>query len=350
MNIIVWSTESVDTSAMLLSHFLGGTFTKSLTLEVRNILSSEEDSAVLFYGQVSLEEDEEEFVYSNATKIYHSPEALGYISKKNQVNTLLQENGLHVLKLQRRRDNWTTFEDLRSRIVGDKVSLFHKKASNQIATVSNQAELDKYIQEATHFSESVTITSAIRGFIGNPISAKTDEGFICAQRSVLRELSFVELLTKSAPEDIKMYITSLFDSGYLKEEMAEHIDLKGWIDEKLLTYTDTEQPDTAALIGICKKVSSCLYGHILQLYGQNLLDFAAVDMVYDSISNEYKIWRMIGSPSLQNNEVLNIAGEYLQFLIENGRSITKDTIKTMVDGLNQEDLVQAFKALHKLAA
>lgn len=352
MTTIVWSTESVDTSAMLLAHALeDAIFTKTYSEEVAEALvDAGDDATIILYGLVNLPwEDIVDDVGQEAAdkiRVLHPRTALRELVHRYAVLQLLSEEFDIDTVMYRKLRTTTTFQEACNSVGADEVMLVNKAIGNTVGIASTDDEFAAMrTQGATHYCKKIEPVLKARVFLTEPGAPHLGtDGVSFATVSEFKTLSFYELLTKAASEDVKAHLDMLFEHGYLTEDMGKDMDKNGW--SEVTGFTDTELLDTFGdtLFATASKVAKA----IQHAYGD--FDFTAVDLVVVEHNGTRKtiVSNVVSSPSLQDDFVLEHASLLFNKLVTVGRQPTKEAIKKMVDLIDEDKLVEAVKALGAL--
>lgn len=325
---IVWSTEAVDTSAILLSQALDAVFTKQahesatasddVTVALKN-----ESTQVILYGPVALPG----WLPFDNSRMFNKPIS----GKKMDVLNYLRENKMNALKYILIKDD-TTYTSLREKL-GAKFDVAVKNSLQVVATVSNAKEFNDLKGKVAWACQHLTSVKKVRFFFGD--KDVISRGVIGMSFTEKKLLSFREALMYNASEDAKTHVSNLFEHGLLKETMGEGF----------LAWTEEKTVGGDALDGNDAVVNSLIaVGELLKK--QYSLDFMAIDASVQE-DGTVVVTNVTTAPSLQSDEVLSLVSAYFTNLLSFGRTITKEQLIQAAESFSAEQLALLAKLMKK---
>jgi len=336
MTTVIWSTESVDTSAMLLAQALDDVvFTKDAELrdEELKVIASDLENHIIFYGAVNIPEWFIRDGNLNNDRVFNSPTVTKKFSNRNTVAETLSLHNINTL-IYKKINAETSYNSLKE-VLGQKFDLVVKNGMNVIDTVKNREE---YLQKrvgAYYACKHLDAVMKIRLFCGLP--DLTDEGLIGILVSEKRMLSFLEMLTYGSSADVKHHIEQMFLDGHLTEAMGEGKTKEAWTEIKFIGSKQIEENLKIKLKNIAAVLQT-----IFGVVGKP--DFLAVDIV-QTANGELYVTNTTTSPSLTNDNVLQSTASYFDSLIKEGRKMTKERFFKIVQNLTDEQVISAAKLL-----
>jgi len=335
MTTIVWSTESVDTSAMLLAQTLDDVlFTKS-PLDVAAQANNQEvvdalrdpENQVIFYGAVSLPEWFRDHHFDPA-RMFSDPAVSKLLVSRKAVSDVLAARGVLGIKYVQLGDkNFTRLrEDL-----GRTFDLVRKPGQTPVATVSSAEEFLAARAGARYACTHIAATRRLRVFMGLPNI--TNGGIIGVSSSEKRALSFMETLTYGCSVDVRNHIERQFLDGTLTEEMGRGRETIAWTEEIHSQANAIE----AGLLTSLQTIATAAQASFK-------LDFAAFDFVGEA-NGRLHLSNATTSPSLTNDDVLTMVSAYHRTLLTDGRKVSKDTLLRLIQNLTDDQVDMAARLL-----
>lgn len=332
MPTIIWSTESVDTSAVLLAQALDGAMCKGDILETTEIAEDikDNDTNIIFYGAVPMPIWLQN--YWNENRMFNLPEKAKLVINRSKTMENLSDLGIPALKYIKIKEN-TTYTKIREILGTPSFDLLAKgtfsvyktvenaNAFNQAKATGNVAYACKHLDRKGNYRVFVGLDSIVKG------------GIIGFSFSEKRTLSFRELLLYGRSEEAKSNITDLFEKGLLADEMGQG--KEAWSEEK---HMPVAQSDPA----LVEKISP----FISKLQNYYKFDFCAVDFVKDN-TNTFFITNITCSPSLQADTILSLVADYFGNVLLGGREVTADSFIKLASTLTDEEAKKAFSLLRE---
>jgi hypothetical protein len=332
MTTVIWSTESVDTSAMLLAQTLDDVlFAKGVPNDGETFEAvKDSENQIIFYGVVKLPDW---FVdhYLNEDRMFNNPLKTASLLRRNNVMERLSLNGVQGMPYYKIRED-TTFTSLREKL-GRRFDLVVRAGMTVTHTVDNSSDFNE-VRNNVHFAcRHVEPVKRIRAFMGMPDI--TDGGLIGITLAEKRKLSFFEQLTFGSSSDARQHIADLFQNGTLDESMGEGNDLVAWTEDMQLPGSKVEE-------GLAKQLQN-----IAQImHSVYKIDFWSVDVVLEASGNLI-VTNMTASPSLQNDTVLDFVSSYYKELLMYGRKMNKDRLLNIIKGMSENQIENAASLLRK---
>ena len=338
MTTVIWSTESVDTSATFLSQGLDDTlFTKSdndnpnvvdeVITELKQL-----DTRVVFYGAVKLPEWFEDIF--DKDRMFNDPRNTRKLLKRDEVMRTLRNRGVTTTSY-RPVTNESTFTSLCEHFGGRKLDLVVKTGMTVVSTVTTAAEFNAAKANVHYACAHSDPGARYRAFVGAP--EITNGGILGALFSENRKLTFKETLGYGSGMDVRQHIDKLFAEGTLTEDMGDG--QKAWTEE---SYVSVENWGNDNVLAQFRNIADV----IIDAYG---VDFCSVDGVVLP-TGTVMVTNVTASPSLQNEDVLHAVCSYFDLLLTTGRKVTKDKLLDMVKALSEKEVEELGKLLMKKRA
>jgi len=319
MNLLIWSTESVDTSAMLLAHAMDASFTKTYDDGVAMMLQ-DADTKLLCYGAVELPDGI--INKYGQDRLFQNPEDARELLKKNAFFKAVRENtSLGALKYYKIGPD-TAYTSIRDKL-GKKFSLSSKIGGSTVAIVSSAAEFKKYQGVAKWAYAHYNYCEKYRVLLGVP----DVQAVLGASMSKYKTLSFKEAVMFEGNDDAAAHLQNLFDKGILTDDMGSGFD--AWSEEKV--YSAEELQDASGHMPVFVSLSEFVHTHYK-------VDYCAVDVSVNKADNKPIVTNVTSCPSLQSEAVLSLTSEYFGKLIENGRDLTREQLISMTNDLDSKQL------------
>lgn len=357
MTTVIWSTESVDTSALLLSQALDdvifnkdplvdGAANNDVVMSIRD-----PNNKVIFYGAVALPEWMRDIYDRN--RMFNDPSMATLFSngklerafleaqvtldnqKATEVTALL--NGIRATAYKKLlRD--TTYAAVRRVFPEGKLSLVLPTGMLAVNDFETEAEYNARRNNAKYCCKYIDASTKIRLYLGlTDVIRENTHGIIGCSYTELRRLSFRETLCFGCSADVRNHINRQFDEGILTEDMGAGRTQVGWTEEAFL---QRNVPDSIA--DKCHAISSVVH----TLFFDRGVDFCAVDISIDT-ANVAHITNVTLSPSLSMDPVLELVSSYYAELLENGRGVSKDRLIRMIDAFTTTQLAEAVNLLRR---
>lgn len=338
MTTIIWSTESVDTSATFLAQGLDDTlFTKAYNDDpgvVNEIITELKhiDSRIIFYGAVKLPEWFEDIF--DKDRMFNDPRNTRKLLKRDEVMRTLRNRRVTTASY-RSVTNESTFTSLCEYFGSRKLDLVVKTGMTVVSTVTTAAEFNAAKANVHYACAHSDPCARYRVYVGTPDI--TNGGVLGALFSEKRVLTFKETLGYGSGMDVRQHIDKLFAEGTLTEDMG--IGQKAWTEESFIPVEDWENDNVLAQF---RNIADT----IVSTYS---VDFCSVDGVVLP-SGTVMITNVTASPSLQNEDVLHAVCSYFDLLLTTGRKVTKDKLLDMVKALSEKEVEELGKLLMKKRA
>jgi len=327
--IVVWSTESVDTSANLLSEGIDASFTKAAHGNKKAqgdvaALLRDAETQLIFYGAVKMPA----WLKFDENRMYNNPEASRKLISRSKALQALEKKGFNTVKYYKVSGD-TGYSRLAERL-GKKFDVVTAPSMHVVGTVASNAEFSK-IKKQVQFAcvHIPKVTKKYRLFLGLPSLCPV----LGTTFSEYRTLTFREGLLVGSNEDATAHIENLFEEGLLNEGMGKGFN--AWSEEKHVSVEDmTDDPNMKTFNKLSDTMNS--------MFGT---DFCAVDVVQSG--KKLIIKNVTASPSLQSDVVLTFVSKYFKDLVEDGRKFTADSIKKLTENLDEAALQNLGKLLKK---
>lgn len=328
MSTVVWGNETMDVSGELLAQALDGDFTKdtheSPTKNAMTALIRDPESSVIFYGIVKVPD----WFKFDENRMFCDPAKSRKLLKRGEVLTALSKKGFECVKYHPINKD-ISYSSLRNKL-GAKFDIVSKAGMKVVGTVKNSKDLNNARNKAQFACKHMTkITKKYRVYFGQP----NIQAIIGASASEYRTLSFREAVMFESTEEARAHMESLFEEGILNDAMGTGF--KAWTEEAFLTNENFVQDTNTIMFETLSKAINELYD----------IDLCAVDIVVDD--NQPIITNITACPSLQTDSVLGMISNYFNTLLEEGRKITPDHIKKLVEGMSTEQLDVVAKLFKK---
>jgi hypothetical protein len=322
----------MDVSGELLAQAMDGEFTKGAheSAGARDPITAmlkDPESSIVFYGIVRLPN----WFKFDEDRMFCDPANSRKLLKRNDVLTAIGKKGFGVTKYYKVNKD-TRYSRLRDSI-GAKFDVVAKAGMKVVGTVKNAKEFStvkgKVQFACKHLPKT---TKKYRVYLGHPDVTPV----IGATVSEHRTLSFREAVLFDSTEEARAHMESLFEEGILNETMGKGF--KAWTEEQHLSSDSLADDNNLAVFNKLSHTMNELFG----------VDFCAVDVV---VSNgKPVITNMTACPSLQADGVLAFVSEYFKKITEEGRKVTPEHIKKLVEGCAPEQLDVVAKLLKKALA
>ena len=333
---VVVSTESVDVSAMLLAQtFDDVLFTKTLNENARaadEITDALQDleNQIVFYGVVNMPDW---FINQyDKERMFGDPRQARHLLRRNDVIARLSDHGVNGVRYYGVNDD-TNYTRLRERL-GRKFDLVVRNGMTITHTVSNAEEFNRHKRGANFACKHIDPIKKIRIFLG--LSSIIEGDVLGASLTEKRRLSFQEQLSYGASVDVRNHIQHQFDEGILTEAMGSDQERQNAWTEQIHQKVDDMEGGLVASLRAIATAMRVSYD----------LDFCALDVVGDNTGALY-VTNCTASPSLSNGTVLEFVSDYYKELLTNGRVMTKERLVRLVQGLSEEQVINAATLLRR---
>lgn len=335
MGIIVWSTESVDTSAILLAQALDAEFTKATNIEPNTALAeniADKNTVIIFYGGVNTPTD----LKFNEDRMYNNPLGTKEMAKKIGVLNLLSKSNIPAVKYLAIGED-ITFDTLLAKL-GNNFNLVTKNGMTIVGTASNRKVYNN-THNVHYASKFINITKKIRVFFGNDGTNAKILGYTLSEK---RELSFQEALVQGACEEARIHVTSLFEKQLLNADMGKGY--VGWTEE-----ASVKSPVIVASgddVGVYEKLNTVAKNAGNKIYQSFKVDFFSIDLIAD-VNGDVYVSNVTSAPSLQANTVLDFTRDYFANLAKFGRGISREQLIEITKTFTDEQAALVVKLLRK---
>lgn len=333
MTTIVWSTESVDTSATYLSQALDDTLFTKEAHEDRDAGDDitaallDPENRVVFYGIVRMPEWFEAMYDNN--RMFNDPRNARALLRRNEVLDMLRGAGHPAARYFRVRED-TNYTNIRERVGSRRFDLVVKAGMTVATTVENAGQFNEAKAGIDFACSHIAHSAKYRVYVGAP--GLTNGGIIGATFSEKRRLSFQETVAYGSSAEVRQHLEKLFADGTLAENMGRG--QEAWTEQRFLAVEDWQDENTLDQFRTIAQ-------RVIEAYN---IDFCSVDGV---LMNDGRVCvtNVTASPSLQNEDVLHAVSGYFNELLDTGREITKDNLLDMVREMSDEDAAELGRLL-----